>query len=379
MPESDAIKLIDDDAGFDRAKQALADAQTYFIDTEFESTRKRTTLSVVQISCGDEIFLLDALNLKRLPELGDVVLRDGVTWVLHAGLQDVELLLQCFRKPKPPRLFDTQVAWALLGPEPSVSLAYLQFKLLDIRSMKTHQADDWMRRPLPQSQLEYAASDIVHLPPMHAKLSQRLNELSRGDAVTEACHELLWPKPELPGPLSLSSFRNAWQLKPKNQAILRYLIDWYNELPNFERERAPQGKALLSIASRAPKTAKDLLRIKGVPPGLGRGHAETLVRGLTAAVKASDGSEFEQIDPMPYATFEEIELDGWLQFFRSWVSARANVAPELALPTRLMKALKTEVLDNGDRKSVLTQLDGWRKPLLEAPAGEFFAKFGDGS
>lgn len=365
------MHLIDNDAEFDRVLEALRGAPVYFIDTEFESTRKKTTLSVLQISRGDEIFLLDALKLQRLRELGEILVRDDAVWVLHAGLQDVELLLECFRKPKPPKLFDTQVAWALLGPEATVSLAYLQFRLLGIRSMKTHQADDWMRRPLPESQIAYAASDIQHLPEMYEKLGSLLRENGRSEAVPEACHELLWPKPELPGPLSLSSFRNAWQLEARNQAVLRFLISWYNELPSFERDRAPQGKALLSIASRAPQSARDLSRIKGVPPGLGRGHAETLVRGIQAALRSYQESEFQEIDPLPYATFEEIELDGWLHYFRARVSSLAQIAPELAFPARLMRTLKSAVTEQGNKAAVLPLLDGWRQAALRSQAEAF--------
>jgi ribonuclease D len=374
VPPSDPVELTQDEAGFTRALDALSNAHTYFIDTEFESSRKQTRLSVIQVSAGEEIFLLDALVLQGLERLGDVLLRDEAVWVLHAGLQDVELLLEAFRKPKPPTLFDTQVAWALLGPETSVSLAYLQYRILGVRSMKTHQADDWLRRPLPPSQLAYAASDIKYLPAIHQNLVARLEALDRTAVVSPACRELLWPKPELPGPLELSSFRNAWQLEPMNQAILRYLIEWFNALPEFERDRAPQGKALLSIASRAPTTAKDLFRIKGVPPQLGRGHAETLARGISQVLKSQDEGEFQQIEPAPYATFEEIELDGWLHFMRAWVSSRASVAPELALPGRIMRSLRQTALEK-DRTAALAQIDGWRQALLGAALDEFASKY----
>jgi ribonuclease D len=383
--ETAAVRYIEDDSQLDAALETLRRGDVYFIDTEFESNKRSTTLSLVQVSVAErsalmdttvgasaasEPLLMDALKVRRLTELGPVMLREGVEWVLHAGLQDVELLLECFRLPKPPKLFDTQIAWSLLGPEANVSLSYLLFRLLGLRTMKSHQADNWMRRPLPASQLEYAGKDIEHLPALYLKLQQSLAEMGKSDAVSKACNELLWPKPELPLELSLESFRNAWQLEPENQAALRFLIEWYNQLPAFERERAPVPKTMLSIASRLPQNAKELLRIKGLPPQFSTGYAEALVRGMSRAVSNAKKEEFVRIDPEPYATFEDILLEAWLSAMRAEVSHRACVAPELGFPVRVQRALRAAVREHGPR-AVNGAIEGWRKELLGSALTEF--------
>ena len=368
------MRWIDEDQDLDVVLQDLAEADTYYIDTEFESTRRQTRLSVIQVSRGTELYLLDALKLTRMRELGEVMVRPDVQWVLHSGLQDVELLLEAFRQPKPPLLFDTQLAWALLGPESSVSLAYLQFKLLGVRLMKTHQADDWMRRPLPPSQLQYAASDIEYLPKLYEQLAARLEQAGKREALNELCHEMLWPKPELPPELTLASFRNAWQLHPKNQAALRSLMSWYNELPAWERSHAPGVKTLLSIASRMPKNAKDLLRIKGLPPQFSRGHAETIVRGISRAVRETTNDQFVSIDPEPYTTFEDVVLDAWLNTLRCQVSAAAEIAPEFAFPPRVLKQLR-DTISAGRSSELVEQLCGWRSALLGPPTRRFLSQY----
>lgn len=368
------MHFIDSDQDLPKVLEALRHAPVYYIDTEFEATRRQTTLSIVQVSAGKEVFLLDALRLQRMTELSEVLVRDDVEWVLHAGLQDVELLLDCLRMPKPPKLFDTQIAWALLGPEACVSLAYLQYRILGLRTMKTHQADDWMRRPLPEAQLRYAASDIEHLPQIHQALSERLAAADRLGLVPELCHEMLWPKPELPPPLTLASFRNAWQLHPKNQAVLRFLIEWYNELPGWERERVPQSKTLLSIASRMPKNAADLLRIKGVPPNFNKAHADTIVRGIHRAAREVDMSAFVQIDPLPYATFEDVRLEAWLTHMRAEVCAEVGGAPELLLPPRVMQRIKERVTQSGRREEATEALEGWRLAVLGEPMRRLVSK-----
>lgn len=384
MCDTAAVLYIEDDAQFEAALDKLRPGDIYFIDTEFESNRRSTTLSLLQVSVADraqllagapeakggEPLLLDALKLNRLGELGQVMVRQGVEWVLHAGLQDVELLLERFRLPKPPKLFDTQIAWSLLGPEANVSLSYLLFRMLGLRTMKSHQADNWMRRPLPASQLEYAGKDIEYLPALYLKLTEQLRQAGRADAVTAACSELLWPKPELPSELTLDSFRNAWQLEPENQAALRFLIGWYNELPAWERERAPVPKTMLSIASRLPHTAKDLLRIKGLPPHFSAGYAEAMVRGMARAVSEAKQEEFVRIDPEPYATFDDILLEAWLSSLRAEVSHAAGIAPELAFPSRVQRLLRSAVREAGPR-AALDLLDGWRKELVTPALTEF--------
>ena len=368
------MRWIDKDEQMDEVLQDLKQASTFFIDTEFESTRKRTRLSVIQVSRGEELYLLDALALSRLRELGEIMVRDDVNWVLHAGTQDVELLLECFRQPKPPRLFDTQAAWAMTTLEGSVSLAYLQYRLLGIRTMKTHQADDWIRRPLPKSQLEYAANDIRYLPQLHEKLSSTLEQMGRTSIVSDACYDQLWPKPEAPEVLTLRSFRHAWQLSPRNQAALRYLIKWYNELPNWEKERGPQTKTLLAVASRLPKIPKDLMRIKGIPPHFAHGYADTLVRGVARATRDASTEEFEQIEPVPYLTPHELEVDAWISQLRACVALELQAAPELCFPLRVQKEWRRRLLSGETAEGVAASLEGWRKELLSTAINTFVSR-----
>ncbi len=363
------MKWIETEAELTAAATELAGAGEFFIDTEFESNRRGTTLCLLQLVATDETYLIDALALPDLRQLAPVIGREDVTWVLHAGMHDVTLLLEAMRLPRPPRLFDTQIAWALQGAEANVSLAYLLYRVLGLRTMKSHQTDDWQRRPLPASQLKYAADDVAHLPRLAQQLRQRLSELGRLDCVHEVCMESLWPKPEKAPPLTLDSFRHAWQLQPPHQAALRFLMNWYNALPEWERQRAPALKTLTALASRLPRTPKDLSRIKGLPPHAVDAYGDQWMRGLRTAVSTARQEDFEAIEPAPYATFEEIRIEGWLAWFRAEVCARACVAPELAMPARIMKDWKERLLQEDAELPSL--LEGWRQTLLLPFAAEF--------
>lgn len=356
------MRLVDSPPALARTAKELSGATQLFIDTEFESTREHRTLCLLQISRGESVYLIDTLRLGDLSALTPVLQDEGTEWVMHAGQQDVLLLLERFKLKQTPPIFDTQIAWGLLGPEPSVSLAYLQFKVLGLRSGKAHQADDWKRRPLPQSQLEYAAGDIEYLPELREELGARLRSKKREQCVLEASREALVPSVDPPPELNLDSFRNAWQLEPPNQAALRALMDWYNGLPAHKRAQAPAPKTLLAIASRLPEEGQDVTRIKGVPMGWGRRYGDQVAALIVKAVNSARSGDFVPIDPPPYATFEEIRLDAYFSTLRAEVCAKLQVAPELAMPTRVLRRLRHALLESGT-SGALSELEGWRGEL----------------
>ena len=324
--------LVDTDAGLADVARALGGASTYYLDTEFESNRSGKTLSVLQVSSGGDIHLVDALKLKHLEPLGAVIARPGVTWVLHAGLQDVELLAD-------------------------------------------HQADDWMRRPLPRSQLEYAASDIVHLPELYRALVARATELGRAELITVATREILLPEPDdTTVPLSLASFRNAWQLDSSAQAALRFLIVWLGQQPDAARGPGLGAKTLLAIASRLPRRPDDIARIKGVPEWWARKHGKALVSGISNAVAQADANDFVAIEPSAYATWTDIRVDGWLSFARAEVCARAGIAPELGFTGRVLRAMREAIVEAGERTAGAQALGGWRQALQRAAYLELCAQ-----
>jgi ribonuclease D len=338
----------------------LEGASRYYIDTEFESSKRGKQLSLIQISRGDEVYVIDVLEQTSVADLGAVIFAPGTEWVLHAGLQDIELLLAEFERTEPPNLFDTQVVWGLLGPEASVSLAFLQFRVLGVRASKGYQADDWMRRPLPKAQLEYAASDIVHLPALERALRERAQELGRQHVIADVCRELLLPEPAGTTLLGFESFRNAWQLDSVGQSALRALIDWYNALGPGENNI--QSRTLLSIASRMPTNMRELSRIKGVSPNLCRVHGSRLVSLLQRAKATAPTTD--ALEPLDYASFDDFVREARLSLVRAELCAEMRIAPDLALPMSLIRRMQQRVKSAGDLNAASAELHGWRASLF---------------
>ncbi len=135
--------------------------------------------------------------------------------MLYAGLQDVRLLEQVIDAPR--RLLDTQVAWAMLGPEYSASLAYCSGQVCGIRADKGRQADDLGSAP-PSP----APSSTT--PPKTSRTSPPSTVTSAGGSKRSLADELavvaslakLSPEPEPPQQRPVwAASANAWQLSPE--------------------------------------------------------------------------------------------------------------------------------------------------------------------
>jgi ribonuclease D len=336
-----------------QASTALEGAPSYFIDTEFDFAPGARRLALIQVSRGDDkAYLIDPLKLTALEPLGKVLGRPGVEWVLHAGKQDVELLTAALRLQAPPAIFDTQVAWGLLGPEYPVSLAYLLYRCLGLRSMKGEQAGDWLRRPLTPEQIEYAAEDVAHLPELRDTLGARLKEKGREAvclaASAESCGDEMEPA------VTLDDFRNAWQLDACGLAVLRHLIDTHNALPLEERAQALPTRVFLSIAKLIPESGEELSRIKGIPFTWAKRHGAALAARITRVAFDARKAEFSPLEPPPYATWPGILAEGKLRTAIATSCAALEAAPDLLFPNRVVAAL----LKDPDA------LRGWRRELV---------------
>jgi ribonuclease D len=374
------VRLLATREELEAGLKELEGAPAYYLDTVFESSKRGKRLSLVQVSRGDEVYVIAALRLAAPPisapglgsgagplrELGTVLCNPATQWILHAGLQDVELLLDVFQSESAPPLFDTQVVWGLLGPEASVSLAFLVFRVLGIRSSKGYQADDWLRRPLPRAQLEYAAQDIAHLPALELHLRERAVQMGRERWIPEVCRELLLPAPAEPLPLTFESFRNAWQLDGIGQSALRSLIDFQNSMPGDPSQVQP--KTLLAIASRLPASVPDLGRIKGVSPSFCRAHGARVIALLTQAKRAAPAGE--ALEPSDYANFDDLVREARLMLVRAELCAELSMAPDLALPMALIRRMQQRANSARDLAAASQELRGWRAAVL----GEGFAR-----
>jgi len=133
--------------------------------------------------------------LQIAGENGDIhlvkVLGDpSVTKILHVAVTDTAFVYKWLGVLMQP-LFCTKVASRIARTNTeNHSMKYLIKEYLEIDFKKTHQTSDWGAETYSPEQLEYAASDVVHLHKLREKLTELLKREGRTE-LADACFKFL--------------------------------------------------------------------------------------------------------------------------------------------------------------------------------------------
>ncbi len=357
---------VGDQAALGALVETLSGEPRYGLDTEFHRERSyHAHLALLQLSWAGGIALVDPLAVDLVPFR--VVLEGPGTCVMHAAVQDLEILRQvCGAVPR--RLFDTQVAAGFLGYH-GVGLASLVRGELGIDLPKADRLADWMARPLPPGADEYAAADVAHLLELHDRLTAALTDRGRSDWADDECEIVRRRGAEEPDP------RRAWwrlkearNLRGRAAAVIQELAAW-REGRGAELDRPVRfvvsDLALVSMAQRPPTDEASLAGVRGLDERWrrGRGAAE-----LLEAVRAGRELPLEEVQPPP----GDARLDKAQRATASLVAAwAAQRAAELDLdPAVLATRADVEALLAG-RPGRLDR--GWRAEAVGGPVAALVA------
>jgi len=144
------------------------------VDTEFRRTSKdNMKLALLQVNDGEEIYLIDAVLIDDPEGSCDFLFSDSVTKIFHSCKEDLEAIYSWTGNVM-INLFDTQLANAFLDGHYSIGYQGLVEDRLDIILDKKETRSNWIRRPLSDSQLSYAASDVEYLVHLFIEQEQEL-------------------------------------------------------------------------------------------------------------------------------------------------------------------------------------------------------------
>ena len=370
-------RYVDSDAGLRAAVIALSGEPRYALDTEFHRERTyRPEAALIQIAWPGDLVLIDPLAVDVGP-LSEVLAGDGLM-VAHAAGQDLEVLEICCGVV-PARIFDTQIAAGFLG-RGTPALSSLYESEIGWRPPKADRLTDWLVRPLKTSQLEYAASDVMHLLEIHDRLSARLAELGRV-GWAEAEFDLLLERSR-----STQRPEDAWtrlkevrHLRRRDLPVVRAVAMWREQRAsrvNQPVRHVLPDMAVVSIARAAPRTTEDLASVRGVGEGVARGRLGSAILKAVADGLASDWR------PPPASRRRSDHADRLrpaVGLVTSWVGQLAR--ERMIEPSLLATRADIEALIRGDPDARLAK--GWRSDMVGEPIrrlveGEAALAFDDG-
>ncbi|MGB1701768.1 MAG: ribonuclease D, partial [Cycloclasticus sp.] len=237
------------------------------IDTEFQREKTyRSILALIQIATPDTVAIIDPIACDINPLL-DILYDKNILKIFHAARQDQEIFYDLRGEPLAP-VFDTQIAAPILGYPEQAGYARLVNDVLGVPLTKAHSRTDWLRRPLSEEQITYAADDVIYLAKLYPLLENQLKEKKRLDWLTPAFTDLC--KPSLyanPPELAWKRIRAAKRLKGASLSILQKTAEWREILA--QQKNIPRGwlikdDLLIELTKLKPTTIDSLSSIRGI-------------------------------------------------------------------------------------------------------------------
>ncbi|MEO6102274.1 MAG: ribonuclease D [Pseudoxanthomonas sp.] len=326
------------------------------LDTEF--VRERTywpQLALVQMAIGDEILLIDPLAPGIADALRPLLADPAVLKVMHSASEDlVALSHDCGVLPAP--LFDTQIAAALCGVGGGMGYQKLVQEITGVALAKGETRSDWLRRPLSDSQLEYAADDVVHLGAIYHELDARLRSLGRREWLDQDGQRMLANASEEGERWPHLSMRSAQFLEADAQLRLLRLLRWRDlQARSSDKPRSwILDNELATQFARVPPLDRAQMQAQlDAHPKAPRKLGDVIWQALNTAL----ADEHE----MPLARNASNEDKAALKRMQDAVSARST---ELGLPEGILASRRyLELLQ--DSGIWPTALSGWRREVLE--------------
>jgi len=365
------IPFIDSQAALEDLCAVLSQASWFAIDTEF--LREKTyypILCLVQVATPDVVACIDPLSLDDMTPLLDVIYDSGITKVMHAARQDMEIFYH-LRGAVPAPVFDTQIAALLLGLPDQVGYAGLVQELLGVKLHKLHSRTDWSQRPLDAEQLHYAADDVIYLAQAYQLIQDRLRETGRLDWLADDFRALSDPAVYAAHP------ENAWlRVKGANRlsgaalSTLQALAAWREEKAQaMDRPRGwlLRDDVLVDIARHRPENPARLGKIRGLHENTVRKHGDDLL-ALVAGAKDVAPAPLPRRKLRQRLTPAQDAAVDVLQAVIRLVAEENSINPSVLANRNQLEQL---LLGEND----VPVLQGWRRQL----AGERLQGFLDGN
>ena len=365
MAKHTVSDLITEQSEFESCCRALKEAGRFAFDTEFiRDDTYDAILCLVQVTDGESVTLIDPTEGLDLAPFWELVADPRVQTIVHAGKEDFEVCLTSCGLP-PRNVFDVQIAAGFLGHGYPLNLVRLVDQVAGRKITKGQTLTDWLRRPLTEQQLKYAADDVLYLPRICTKLERGLADRKRSDWANEEFARFEDPETYRPPSRErLGKFKGASRLDPLALMTLERLVEWRDE---WSREQNRPVRAMMrddvmvEIARRRPSRASDLQVLRGFH----QSRNMRVVKEVLAVIREAEAvpqsewpkprKQTEQT-PMMKAT---VDL---LSAFTRAACHEQGVSSDLFGGPQRLRELLVYLQDGSQQKPAL--LSGWRERFI---------------
>lgn len=377
MADADNEPMISTASDLAELVAHLRAAGRFAFDTEFVSEDTfEPILCLIQVATRDRLAVVDPLAIRDLSPFWDVVIDPAVEVVMHAAGEDLRICrLRTGKLPK--RVYDVQIAAALVGFGYPLSLGNLVHQVLRISLPGGETRTDWRRRPLSDAQARYALDDVRHLLDVADWLQAQLKKLGRESWAEAEFSDFL-------GAIETRAEEDRWrrlpglhQLNRRGLEVARRLSEWRQN--DARRANRPlrsvlRDDLLVAIAKRQPTARRDLEALRD----FNRPHLLSRSNELLAVIAEALAVPPEQL-PEPPARFEEppgqAMVVSLLNAALSQSSAKAQVSAALVGGSNDLKSVLRWYIDGKPEAHRPSLLQGWReevcgRTILEVLSGQ---------
>ena len=345
------------EAFVDRARSSSVLA----IDTEF--LREKTyyaRLCLLQLATDDEVVVVDPFAVESLAVIEPLLTDESIVKLFHAGDQDLEILYhEVGVLPHP--VFDTQIAAALLGQSQQVGYGALVHAECGVSLKKIDSFTDWSRRPLSDSQLEYAADDVVYLPRLYRMMTKELTEKGRLTWLDHDFEELVDPARYEQDPRErYRRLKRGNQLTLQQLSAAREVAAWREteaQRRNIPRKWVLTDEQIVEACKREARTIDELFMVRGMREKLSTRDARKVVSLLKSGLDLPEDAWPEPDRP----SRNEPNVDAQIDLMNALVRLRSK-ENGIAMQTLASHAELSQVA-RGHHEGV-DVLKGWRRALI---------------
>ncbi len=358
--------IIDTTSALNDLCEQVSQSHWVMLDTEFVRTRTYyPQLGLIQLCDGNHLALIDPTQIEDFSAFVALLENPSVLKVLHACGEDLEVFKKHFCAPEP--LMDTQVMAAFLGHGLSTGFAALVSEYLEVELDKSESRTDWLARPLSEKQLNYAAADVFYLFPLFKLLEEKLVQSGWWEAAMQEVELLVQKRFISVSPdKAYLDIKGAWQLQPRQLAILKPLATWRLE-EAINRDIALnfifKEQDLLSVA-RYQLNSKQKMEEKGIDYRAIRRHGDKVAAIVNKATQLSALEWPERIERLIDSPRYK-KLYKQLKEVVEEVSQTSDLASEfLASKKQVNQMISWYWAKDEDPEKCPDLMQGWRKVLL---------------